>query len=274
MNTPNTFGWLAVAAMVLGLSGQGITAEDSTGTKAAQTPEYPVPVVQPESLAADRPVIRVSEEKQAVSAPKQPLYQPPRRGAPGGRVGGGTRGPESELPLMYALVPDHAGMSSEVQPRFVWYLSKSSPHPLEFTLIDAAGGVTPIIEERLSAAAEPGIHIIELSQFGRKLERGKSYLWFVSLVADPERRSKDVLAGGLIEVGELPSSVAADVAKAEPLEAGRLLAQAGFWYDAMGILSDGIRSNPSDQALHELRAALLDEVDLNEVAAVDRQQGL
>lgn len=278
MNTYNMsifkmFGWLIIAGMTFGLTVQPAGAEEKGLKKADREHRNPAPVMIKKDPTADRQVIRVSDEKMVPSRPET-LYQPPHRGAPGGRVGGGTRGPASDLPLMYALVPDHVGLSSEAQPRLVWYMSKSTAYPLEFTVIDADNGVNPIIEKPLPAPPEPGVQIIQVSQYDLRLEKGKTYQWFVSLVADPDRRSRDVIAGGVIEVGELPASLAADIAKAGPTEAGRLLAQAGFWYDAMGVVSSNIQTNPSDQALHELRASLLEEVDLEVVAMADRQRGL
>ena len=40
-----------------------------------------------------------------------PVYKPPLRGAPGGRVGGGTRGTPRDLFVLSALAPDHSGLT-------------------------------------------------------------------------------------------------------------------------------------------------------------------
>ncbi len=227
-------------------------------------------------LSVDRQVVQISDDKddkQAGSSRKEALYQPPQRGAPGGRVGGGTRGPMTDLPLLLALAPDHIGLTSEVQPRLVWYLSKPTTYPLEFTLIDESG-VTPIIEKRLSSPTESGMHIIQLADYDLKLEKGKPYQWFVSLVSDPEHRSADIIGGGMIEVGDVPASLTEELRNANPVEATRLWGQAGFWYDAIGVISTNIQSHPSDAEMHNVRASLLEEVDLDTPAQVDRQHGL
>ena len=262
-------GWLTLG-LSLPVSGtqQQAGPEKSPGQKEA------APVVRTKNTNKDgeRPMIRVSEEK--TTAPKEePLYRPPSRGAPGGRVGGGTRVPSEGLPLLYALVPDHVGLTAAEQPVFVWYMSKATSHPLEFTVIDEVG-VAPLIERPLSAPAQQGINIIQSDQYGLELEPGKTYQWYVSLISDPDRRSKDVIAGGRVEVSAAPSSLKNEVMHANPVDATTLLAQAGFWYDAMGVISTNIQANPSNQEMRAIRASLLNQVDLKTVAQVDRQQGL
>ncbi len=273
MNTNTIIRWLTIAGMALGLSVPAVGAEKHTGDDSGKHEEEFSSVVTPNKKPEDRQLIRVSDEKPVASTEEERLYRPPSRGAPGGRVGGGTRGPSMDLPLLYALVPDHVGLTTEEQPLFVWYLSKATSHPLEFTVIDEVG-VAPIIEQRLSSPAEPGVNIIQSAQYGLKLDKGKKYQWFVSLISDPERRSKDIIAGGMIELGELPPSLEENVTKAHPIQATKLLAQAGFWYDAMGVISTNIQANPSDLAMHDIRASLLEQVDLNTVAQVDHQRGL
>ena len=134
--------------------------------------------------------------------------------------------------------------------------------------------MSPILEVPLSSSAEAGVHMISLSKYDLKFEQGKTYQWFVSLIPDPARRSKDIIAGGMLEVMSLPENIAEAVRQATPQEATKILANAGFWYDAMGAISHEIQANASDRGLRELRAGLLEQVDLNTVAQVDRQTGM
>lgn len=230
--------------------------------------------VQLSKQSSDSSLLKVVDDQLAPSEKiSEPLYQPPRRGAPGGRVGGGTRGPSMDVPLLYALVPDHVAITAEEQSSFVWYLSQDTALPLEFTVVEAMG-VEPMLEVPLPSPAEAGIHMISLAQYDLSLEAGKTYQWFVSLIPDPTRRSKDVIAGGLLEVERLPDELADTVKLATPLDATKFLAKAGFWYDAMAVITKGIQANPTDHALREIRAALLEQVGLNKVAKVDRQRDL
>lgn len=273
-HTTTFITWLAIAGVILGFGIQTVGGSGQTGQNTRQPTKGPASVVIEDNLPpVDRQLVQVSDDKQTASSREEGLYQPPQRGAPGGRVGGGTRGPMADLPFLWALVPDHVGLSSEVQPRLVWYLSKGTAYPLEFTLIDEAG-VTPIIEKRLSSPTESGIHIIQLADYDLKLEKGKTYQWFVSLISDPEHRSADIIGGGMIEVGDAPASLKEDLRNANSVEATKLWAQAGFWYDALGVISTNIQANPSNPEMHHLRASLLEAVDLDAPAQVDRLHGL
>ena len=44
----------------------------------------------------------------------------------------------------------------------------------------------------------------------------------------------------------LPEDIAIAVKQATPQEATKLLANAGFWYDALGVISQEIQANASD----------------------------
>ena len=265
---------LTIAGVVLGLGIQAVGSSGQQGEKKPQLTKGPAAVVIEDNLPpVDRQLVQVSDDKQTASSREEGLYRPPPRGAPGGRVGGGTRGPMNDLPLLLALVPDHVGLSSEVQPRLVWYLSKATAYPVEFTLINEKE-VTPLVEKRLSSPTESGIHIISLADYDLKLEKGKTYQWFVSLISDPEHRAADIIGGGMIEVGDVTASLREGLRNANSIEATRLWAQAGFWYDALSIISTNIQANPSNPEMHHLRASLLEAVDLNTPAQADRLYGL
>lgn len=196
-----------------------------------------------------------------------PIYIPPKRGAPGGRVGGGTRGTDQTFTLS-VLAPDHTGLTTQSQPILYWYLSKSISTPMEFTLID--DDVTkPLVEKVLNPPFEAGIHRLRLADFGVRLAPGRQYQWSVTLVTNPKRRSKDVLAGATIEYFTLPEATALKLVRADWSEAVRLYAELGHWYDAVTVLSELIDANPTDAALRKQRAALLQQVGLPEIADHD-----
>jgi len=195
-----------------------------------------------------------------------PVYNPPTRGAPGGRVGGGTRGKDQTF-VLSVLAPNHTGLTSQAQPVLYWYISKSVSSPIEFTLIDS--GATPIIEKVLVPPAKMGIQRIQLSELGVRLETGTQYRWFLTLVSDPKRRSKDVLAGATIERLDLSESLDAPVSAVDRISAARHYAEAGYWYDAIALLSEQIEATPLDPNPRNQRAALLQQVGLEEIASYD-----
>jgi Domain of Unknown Function (DUF928) len=209
-------------------------------------------------------------EGKKASQVSTPTYIPPKRGAPGGRVGGGTRGTDQTFTLS-VLAPDHTGLTAEAQPTLYWYLSRSISTPMEFALIK--DGVTkPLVEKVMTPPFEAGVQRLRLTDFGVQLESGKRYQWSVILVTNPKRRSKDVLAGATIERVALPEGTASKLAHAERSEAVRLYAEAGHWYDAVAVLSELIDGHPTDVALRKQRAALLQQVGLAEIADYDLGQ--
>src|SRR5215470_3471035 len=190
-----------------------------------------------------------------------PVYQPPKRGAPGGRVGGGTRRPQREVFILSVLAPDHSGFTTSEQPSLYWFISKETSLPVELTIMDPQG-VEPILETKLPAPVTPGIHRIRLSDFNVHLAPGAAYRWFVSVVPDADRRSKDITAGGAIERVEMPEGLKAKVAQAPKSDLPSVYAEAGIWYDTVTAISELIEAAPQDQALHKQRTALLSQVGL------------
>jgi hypothetical protein len=190
-----------------------------------------------------------------------PVYKPPKRGAPGGRVGGGTRGIQREVFVLSVLAPDHSGFTTSEQPSLYWFISAATSLPVELTVMDPQG-VQPILETRITAPVQPGVHRVRLSDHNIRLSTGAPYRWFVAVVPDADRRSKDILAGGAIERVDLSEELKLKVAKAKKFELPSLYAEAGLWYDAVAAISELIEAAPKDQGLRKERASLLTQVGL------------
>ena len=195
-----------------------------------------------------------------------PVYKPPPRGAPGGRVGGGTRGTDQMFTLS-VLAPTHTGQTLQEQPVLYWYLSKAISSPIEFTLAD--DGIKPLVETQIKPSFQPGVQKVRLADYGVHLVPGKLYKWFVTLVVDPDRRSKDVLAGGAIERVASPEALAAQLPSDDKRTVAYAYAESGIWYDAIATLSDLVEAAPQDKALHQQRASLLEQAGLAEIAEYD-----
>lgn len=206
---------------------------------------------------------------QAPQRPRPVVYKPPRRGAPQGRVGGGSRGPGDERPVLLLLVPDHTGLTIQESPDLFWYISPLPDHPIELTVNDVAK-IEPLIEVRLERPAQPGIQRIRLSDYGLHLKPGVTYDWFVALVVDPDSRSKDIIAGGWLERIEPSRELEQKRQRAATTELPFIYASAGIWYDALQTLSDLINASPDDPVLRQQRAALLEQVGLTAAAKNER----
>lgn len=199
-----------------------------------------------------------------------PEYKPHQPIVPRARVFGGTRGQTSSEPVLMALVPDHVGYTMEKQPALFWYLSRLTSRPITLTLIDTRS-IQPILHVTLSAPAQPGVQTIRLKDYRIALEPNVQYRWFISLILDPDTPSRDMVTGGVIEhvMTEGDCHLVATASK----DAVHCYANAGLWYDALATISDRIAAAPHDPALRKQRAALLQQVDLPDVAAWDLRDG-
>jgi len=193
-----------------------------------------------------------------------PIYKPPLRGAPAGRVAAGTRGVDQELPYLCLIVPDHIGLTLSSQPTLYFYQSKASSFPVEFTLIEKQG-ISPILEIQITPSQPSGIQAFRLVDYDVHLEPGVQYKWFIALIADPQRRSKDILAAGGIERIDAPENMKDKLANADISQAPFIYAEAGFWYDAFDTLSMLIEKSPDDPVFLKQRNALLEQIGLDQV---------
>jgi len=191
-----------------------------------------------------------------------PIYKPPMRGAPVGRIAGGTRGllGESNF-LLCVLTPDHTALTTRAQPTLYFYMTRPIDHPVELTIIEEEG-IEPILETRLPAYSRGGIQAIYLRDYGLVLEKDTVYRWFVTIILDPDHRSKDILAWGAIERIEVPSSLKAKLDGANEKERISLYAETGIWYDALAEICRLIESYPNDSNFRQQRASLLKQVGL------------
>ena len=190
-----------------------------------------------------------------------PVYQPPKRGAPGGRVGGASRGTQRDVFVLSVLAPDHSGLTTREQPSLYWFISNSTSLPVELTVMDPQG-IKPILETQLPSPVSAGVHRIRLADYNVHLAPGAAYRWFVSVVPDANRRSKDIMAGGAIERVEMPEGLRAKLAGASKSDVPAIYAQAGLWYDTVAAISELIEGAPQDQSLRKERTDLLAQVGL------------
>lgn len=201
---------------------------------------------------------------QAGSAMSVPIYIPPRRGAPDGRVGGGTRGTTNGGLLVSVLAPDHRGLTLNEQPSLYWFVSSGTSFPVELTLMDPRA-TRPLLETRIPGPIGPGVHRTRLADYGVRLEAGVLYRWSVAVVRDEERRSKDIVAGGAIERIEPEAELRAKLGRTGMCALPALYADASLWYDALAAVSDLIEAAPQDPELKRQRAALLTQIGLPEL---------
>jgi hypothetical protein len=194
------------------------------------------------------------------------VYKPPLRGAPGGRVGGAARGTGREEFILSVLAPDHTGLTLREQPALYWFISRPSSSPVELTLVDP-NAADPLVEVHLKPPIKAGVHRVNLADHNVRLKPGIAYQWYVSVVADSGRRSKDILSGGSVERVDAPDDLKAKVAAAAGPRLPEVYADAGIWYDAVAALQDLLDASPKDTALLGQRAELLRSAGVPDIRA-------
>jgi uncharacterized protein DUF928 len=204
-------------------------------------------------------------KRESQRAAAAPVYKPPLRGAPGGRVGGGTRGTqERDIFVLSVLAPDHTGLTTHEQPSLFWVISTPTTLPVELTIVDPKA-VEPLLQIRIPSPVERGVHRLRLADHGIRLARGVAYQWSVTVVPDLARRSRDILSSGMIQRVDEDPELASKRSSADAEDLVAVYAQAGIWYDALETVCDLIERSPGDATLRSNRAALLRQAELPEI---------
>jgi hypothetical protein len=197
--------------------------------------------------------------------PSAVKFRPPTTGAPSVRVTGGSRGSGDSAMTLDVLAPNETGLTTLEQPSLFWFQSKPADAKFELTLLEEAK-VKPIVQFMVERSTKAGIQRLKLSDHGVKLTPGVEYQWIVALVTDPDNRSSDLVASGVIKRIEPTADLKEKVAKTTPASQASVYAQEGIWYDALSTLSDQIDAHPEDKTLRESRADLLRQVGLKAAA--------
>ena len=218
-----------------------------------------------EEAAAEKAAAKADAAKSDTAKPAaMPVFKPTNLGAPMTRLGGATRGATRSVPRTEALVPEVAGHTLQAQPVLYWYLAGKTDERIDFALI-GVDPINPIREITLEGPFEPGIQRIRLADHGVTLQPGLEYQWFVRVIPNPDQRLYDRVAGGGIQRLEPSAELNAKLAAAQQGDTHYALAEAGIWYDALDSLTMQIEAAPKNENLRTQRAALFDQVGLENV---------
>jgi hypothetical protein len=236
-------------------------------SSAASPPEISDPPMPRENNTGTGDLEEHPLQESPSTSKAMPVYRPPLRGSPGGRVAGGTRGlfPENAV-LLRALVPDHVGLTVQEQPNLYWFIAGLPSSRIYFTLIEADSTI-PLVDEGLKNPKQAGIQFIRLAEHSIRLRENTRYKWFITLVRNFDQGAMPVVTGGFIERIPVPGGLEGKLQKAGKIGEHYVYAEEGIWYDALAAISELIEKAPFDAALRRERASLLKQVRLEEVAA-------
>ncbi len=260
--------FVTIFGMIAGIFSISGTLENVDAQAVHVNAVYSVPSFTTARLVNEPSVVKKVVEGKPL---RIPVYKPPKGiGAPGGRVGGGTRGGHDPQLMLFALVPDHLGLTIQEQPTLYWYVSKEAPYRLVLTF-NQEKRVEPVLELTLAHSAKPGIHSVNLMDHHVKLELDTEYNWFVELVVDDDSPAKNIVAGGRIKRVVPPQPLLTKLRTAEPHEVTAIYSEAGLWYDAFASISDLIKTSTQSTQYVKGRVVLLEQVDLMEVSRAEEE---
>jgi hypothetical protein len=217
------------------------------------------------ALAQSPPDAQGSADKPGEAAPP-PIYKPPLRGAPGGRVGGASRSAvhiTTPLPVIELFAPaDHAGVTATATPTLLYFVSRPVTWPAQFT-ISAPMQPAPVLETTVPSPGAAGIYALRPGDYRVRLRPGIVYTWSVSIVLDPRAWSRNIVASGTIVFDPTVDTSAAGAMP--PLRRAALLAGAGVWYDAVAAAAEA-----QNLDRHAALDALIKEVGLTQAAAYEQ----
>jgi hypothetical protein len=201
------------------------------------------------------------------------IYKPPKRGAPGGRVAGGTRDPgrggTATFPVLAAIAPeDHTGLTADSQPILYWYISEPSPLPIRFTLTYDHKHSSPH-EIALAPLTRPGLQWISLADHHIRLEPDVRYRWLVTVGPGPDHRTNYRFAGADIEHVPFSEALTMKLRGVKNSDKPAFYAQEGYWYDTVIGISQQIGKQPGEIELRRQRASLFQQVGLQDVAEAE-----
>jgi hypothetical protein len=177
----------------------------------------------------------------------------PKRGLPGRREGGGTRGNE----LVAILPKTNLGLTTAAYPRFFWAVPKGIQATVaEFTLYQGTAA-TPnamfIYRTTFRTAEQPGIASLKLpSDLSPPLAIGQDYHWTVTVatnlenLGDPQRSFK---VSGWVQRVEPDQTFTDQLKQTSPRDRAGLYAANGYWFDTLEALAQVHCQSPSDAAV-------------------------
>ncbi|TVU55707.1 MAG: DUF928 domain-containing protein [Arthrospira sp. PLM2.Bin9] len=209
-------------------------------------------------------------------------FDPPQRGVPGRREGGGTRGTQcADYASLISLIPvSTMGLTAHEKPQLFFYLPVASGDtPIELLVTKLPDSESPETEEIVIYSTQfqldmenPGIVGIDLGALDGfpGLEVNQYYHWYLTILCDPVNQSVNQIVDGWIKRIDLDSD---QIQKLEGLNGSDRLEfyqEKTLWYDMVAAFSELLSDNPRDTQIQDawlelLRSENLDEAGRNRV---------
>ena len=174
---------------------------------------------------------------------------------------------KDELSLFIPLLPPtKLGRTVAGHPTFFVYVPQGTPKQIFFSL--QSTDRKHHYQTTFDISGKQGIISFTLPADAPELEVGKDYLWFFATIEPGQilQPGNYGINGWIKRVP--PPAIASLKEKLTPLEVATLYAESGIWYDTLALLASARRSQPENQTLVSEWKALLQQVGLENLAAI------
>lgn len=193
-------------------------------------------------------------------------FNPPSRGTPGRREGGGTRDGICTIgkpATLIAVNPEtNFGLTTAEYPRFFWFQPRTRAQYAEFSLYqgdEKTPDRTLVYKTTFKTADQAGIASVALPKSAGipPLQLGQDYHWSVTLLCNAENPQLNIKVDGWVQRVQTLVPVARD-----PQARAALLAEKGIWFDALEAQAEQRCLKPEDSPGWDslLRSVKLDKI--------------
>ena len=195
-------------------------------------------------------------------------------GLPTNRRDGGSRGNGDNCLAnvsdsnLIALIPNETlGIKASASPTLFFYVPEvSQQKTIEFVLRNEQD---ELIYEAFLTTPGKGIMSVKIPAVinSNQLETDRNYHWYLSMICNPQERSRDVVVEGWLHQEEIDRAVKQKLQFATSVEKAELYTERGFWYDAIDTLAQEQDFNAKQSVVRKKWTELLGTVGLADLAS-------
>lgn len=167
---------------------------------------------------------------------------------------------KTNAPTFATLAPyEHVGQSANTNPTLTWYIRDRESYPVEFGLYEFDptkynGTGKQIYQTSLSSSMGIMTHSLPTEV---SLVPGKTYVWEVAVICNPNSPSQSLVANNRIEIVEIASATASQLDLAEnSATKADIYAQSALWYDALAEVT----ASPKDPTAQDATIKLISQL--------------
>ncbi len=191
----------------------------------------------------------IQAKAQSTGATVEPIvFVPPVIGAPGNRVGAGTRSGNLSSPGVSIVAPKGGGLTRLESPRLYWWLDHPFSGAIQIQL-RANDAERPLLDLEENLSVPRGLQAFDLGSLGLRIRDRQIYEWSITL--HPAGSGEPSRAITFLE--RRPSN--APVRSGDKATVARSLASEGIWFDAFA-------KTARDPGLLDYRNALLLQIGI------------